>query len=273
MITPNKNELSAVFGRKFNNKNEILKLGKEILVKYNLKYLLVTLSEEGMILFKSKGQSQFLTTAKEVYDVSGAGDTVIAFVALGLSVNLSIEKCIKLANIAAGIVVGKSGTAVLHQRYQKMNIDDHLVIERVNNARENNLIIGFTNGCYDLLHEGHLHLIQKASTYCDFLIVAINSDKSVREIKGSERPIENQYTRLNNLKKNKNVDEVIVFDELTPINLIKKIIPDVLIKGSDYRKEDIVGYDVVKSAGGKVITIDLLDGYSTTNIINQRKIK
>ena len=154
-----------------------------------------------------------------------------------------------------------------------MNIDDHLVIERVNNARENNLIIGFTNGCYDLLHKGHLHLIQKASTYCDFLIVAINSDKSVREIKGSERPIENQYTRLNNLKKNKNVDEVIVFDELTPINLIKKIIPDVLIKGSDYRKEDIVGYDVVKSAGGKVITIDLLDGYSTTNIINQRKIK
>ena len=154
-----------------------------------------------------------------------------------------------------------------------MNIDDHLVIERINNAKENNLIIGFTNGCYDLLHKGHLHLLQKASTYCDFLIVAINSDKSVREIKGSERPIEDQYTRLNNLKKNKNVDEVIVFDQLTPINLIKKIIPDVLIKGSDYRKEDIVGYDVVKSAGGKVITIDLLDGYSTTNIINQRKIK
>ena len=151
-----------------------------------------------------------------------------------------------------------------------MNIDDDLVIERVKNAKEKNLIIGFTNGCYDLLHEGHLHLIQKASTYCEFLIVAINSDRSVKEIKGSERPIENEYTRLNNLKKNKYVDEVIVFDEPTPINLIKKIIPNILIKGSDYRKEDIVGYDVVKSAGGKVITIDLLDGYSTTNIINQQ---
>ena len=154
-----------------------------------------------------------------------------------------------------------------------MNIDDDLVIERVKNAKEKNLIIGFTNGCYDLLHEGHLHLIEKASTYCEFLIVAINSDRSVREIKGSERPIENEYTRLNNLKKNKNVDEVIVFDEPTPINLIKKIIPNILIKGSDYRKEDIVGYDVVKSAGGKVITIDLLDGFSTTNIINQQKKK
>ncbi len=154
-----------------------------------------------------------------------------------------------------------------------MNIDDDLVIERVKNAKEKNLIIGFTNGCYDLLHEGHLHLIQKASTYCEFLIVAINSDRSVREIKGSERPIENEYIRLNNLKKNKNVDEVIVFDEPTPINLIKKIIPNILIKGSDYRKEDIVGYDVVKSAGGEVITIDLLDGYSTTNIINQQKKK
>ena len=116
MITPNKNELSLVFGKKFRSKNEIIKAGKETLIKYNLNYLLVTLSEEGMILFKSNGHTKFLTTAKEVYDVSGAGDTVIAFVALGLSVNLGIEKCIKLANIAAGIVVGKSGTAVINTK-------------------------------------------------------------------------------------------------------------------------------------------------------------
>ncbi len=113
MITPNKKEISQAFGKKFKNKNEIIKIGNEALKKYNLKYLLITLSEEGMILFKSNGHTHFITAAKEVYDVSGAGDTVIAFVALGLSINLGIEKCIKLANIAAGIVVGKSGTAVI----------------------------------------------------------------------------------------------------------------------------------------------------------------
>ena len=150
-----------------------------------------------------------------------------------------------------------------------MNIECEKVIQRVKKAKEKNLIIGFTNGCYDLLHQGHLHLINQASAHCDFLVVAINSDKSVREIKGPERPIEDELTRFNKLKKNKLVDEVIIFDDPTPIILIKKLQPNVIIKGSDYKAENIVGYDEVKSAGGKVVIVKLLKGFSTTNIINQ----
>ncbi len=154
-----------------------------------------------------------------------------------------------------------------------MNIECEKAIQRVKKAKEKNLIIGFTNGCYDLLHQGHLHLIKQASAQCDFLVVAINSDKSVREIKGPKRPIEDELTRFNKLKKNILVDEVIIFDDPTPITLIKKLQPNVIIKGSDYKAENIVGYDVVKSAGGKVVIVDLLNGFSTTNIINQQMKK
>ena len=135
------------------------------------------------------------------------------------------------------------------------------------------MILGFTNGCFDLLHEGHIYLLKKSRSYCDYLIVGLNSDNSVKRLKGKDRPIENQTIRYENLKSISYVDEVIIFDEDTPYNLINRIKPDVLLKGSDYSNKKIVGAEIVKKNGGKVITIELLQGYSTTKKISLLKEK
>lgn len=142
----------------------------------------------------------------------------------------------------------------------------------IKNERKKNKIIGFTNGCFDLLHSGHLHLFEKASKACDFLIVAVNSDKSIRLIKGISRPIQEQNTRIKNLLKISNIDALILFEDDTPIELINNLVPDVLFKGSDYHNKKIVGYEVIQKNGGKVVLIDLLEGFSTTNIINKSSI-
>ena len=135
------------------------------------------------------------------------------------------------------------------------------------------MVLGFTNGCFDLLHEGHIHLLKKSKSYCDYLIVGLNSDNSVKRLKGKDRPIENQTRRYENLKSISYVDEVIIFDEDTPYDLINRIKPDVLFKGSDYSNKNIVGAEIVKKNGGKVITVDLLQGYSTTKKISLLKEK
>lgn len=138
--------------------------------------------------------------------------------------------------------------------------------------RKKNNLIGFTNGCFDLLHSGHLHLLHKASVQCDYLVVAVNSDLSIKSIKGEARPIQNQQTRIDNLSKISEVNAIILFEDDTPIEIIKKLKPDIMFKGSDYQEEDIVGSDIIKNNGGKVILIDLLKGFSTTNIINKSSI-
>tara|TARA_A100000164_G_C21880609_1_gene760067 strand:- start:68 stop:484 length:417 start_codon:yes stop_codon:yes gene_type:complete len=135
------------------------------------------------------------------------------------------------------------------------------------------MIVGFTNGCFDLLHEGHIYLLKKSRNYCDYLIVGLNSDNSVKRLKGKDRPIENQIKRYENLKSISYVDEVIIFYENTPYDLINRIQPDVLLKGSDYSNKNIVGAEIVKKNGGKVITIELLQGYSTTKKISLLKEK
>lgn len=135
--------------------------------------------------------------------------------------------------------------------------------------RKKNQIIGFTNGCFDLLHKGHFHLLNKASMECDFLIVAVNSDLSIKSIKGDTRPIQNEKTRINNLTKMSEIDAIIIFEDDTPLEVIRKLMPHKLFKGSDYRKEDIIGYNIMKRNGGKVILIDLLKGYSTSKIIKK----
>ena len=147
------------------------------------------------------------------------------------------------------------------------------LIEKIEKIKNKGKRIGFTNGCFDLLHKGHRHILKESKKNCDFLIVGLNSDASVKKLKGLKRPIEKQKNRLKNLESLNCVDEVIIFDELTPINLIKKIIPNILIKGSDYKDEKIIGFDFVRSHGGEIIIIDLLSGFSTTNIINERKLE
>tara|TARA_A100001015_G_C15036024_1_gene736272 strand:- start:2595 stop:3062 length:468 start_codon:yes stop_codon:yes gene_type:complete len=139
----------------------------------------------------------------------------------------------------------------------------------IKNERKKNKIIGFTNGCFDLLHLGHLHLLKKASKACDFLIVAVNSDKSIRSIKGLSRPIQKQNTRIINLLKISYINALILFEDDTPIELINYLLPDILFKGSDYLNKEIVGDEIIQKNGGKVVLIDLLEGFSTTNIINK----
>ena len=134
------------------------------------------------------------------------------------------------------------------------------------------MIVGFTNGCFDLLHEGHIHLLKQSREYCDYLIVGLNSDNSVKKLKGNDRPIDNQSKRYDNLKSIEYVDEVIIFDQDTPFELIERLKPNVLIKGSDYNVQNIVGAEIVRENGGKVITIDLLKGYSTTRKISELKL-
>ena len=147
------------------------------------------------------------------------------------------------------------------------------MIYQILSEKSKNNLVGFTNGCFDLLHKGHEYILKESKKNCDFLIVGINSDSSVKQLKGKDRPIESEKERIRKLESLDFVDKVIVFTELTPLNLIKTIKPDVLIKGSDYNEDKIVGSDFIKSYGGKVVIIDLLEGYSTTNIINKREIK
>ena len=143
------------------------------------------------------------------------------------------------------------------------------LIKNLITLRRKNIVIGFTNGCFDLLHKGHLKLISEAKNSCDYLIVAVNSDKSIKSIKGNDRPIQNQDIRTKNLSKIKEINAVIIFEQDTPLEILKEILPNILFKGSDYRNEKIIGSELIKKIGGEIIIIDLLEGYSTTNIINE----
>lgn len=274
MLTPNLKELSEVLGKNIaNNDLEIEISGQEILKNINLQYLLVTRSEKGMSLIHKQGTTHFPTLAKEVYDVSGAGDTVIATLAWALSENNNIESAVHKANTAAGIVVSKFGTAPIEKNElirelnssgSKIPTQDEL-LKIIQNEKQKNKRIVFTNGCFDILHRGHLDYLQKASKLGEIFIVAINSDNSVKKLKGINRPINSQIDRAEMLAGYDFINYITIFDEETPLNLIKSIRPDILVKGGDYQAEEVVG----KEFSGKVIIIPFLKGYSSTNIINK----
>ena len=218
----------------------------------------------------------FPTEAKDVFDVSGAGDTVIASIAAGLAGGFSLSESIKLANIAAGIVVGKSGTATVN----KAEITPFLnkaeaympLVEAESFAqslRQKGKKIIFTNGCFDILHAGHVEYLEAAKGLGDKLIVGVNSDQSVKELKGTNRPLNTLEHRAKVLASLRCVDAVVVFGDKTPIKLISAVKPDILVKGGDYKINEIVGYEEVVKSGGKVMTIPLVKGISTTKIIKK----
>ena len=279
LITPNLNEFMEIVG-KIASEKELTKKGKNLIKSLKLKALLITRGPDGMTLLENKNnkikRTDFPTQARDVFDVSGAGDTVIASVASGLAANFTLEESIRLANIAAGIVVGKLGTASVYldeirPHYEKRRPYSNLEGARslVELFRERNQKIVFTNGCFDILHAGHVEYLEAAKSKGDKLIVGINSDRSVSQLKGSKRPINKLIHRAKVLGSLRCVDEVVMFDEETPIKLIKSLKPDFLVKGGDYKVQDIVGYDVVSKYGGSVITIPLIKGLSTTKILNQ----
>ena len=283
VITPNRRELGELAGLRIGTPEQIRDAARVVMAKGGIEAVLVTLSQDGMALFTARGEEHHLRAeAREVYDVSGAGDTVVALLACGLASGLALVDAARLASVAAGIVVGKTGTAVVYPEElvfalraedlrfgeaKAASIDQAL--EKVAGWRRQGFRVGFTNGCFDLLHPGHVSLLAQARSRCDKLIVAINSDASVSRLKGPERPVHSEASRAAVLGSLATVDLVVVFGEDTPLEIIRALKPDLLVKGADSTVENVVGADVVQSYGGEVYLAELAEGHSTTNVIRR----
>lgn len=280
LLTPNLAEFEAVVG-KCRDDEEIVQKGAQLIHDMDLNALLITRSEHGMTLLqRDKKPLHLPTQAKEVFDVTGAGDTVIAILAAAYSTGESLENSCFLANVAAGIVVGKVGTStVSHKEFiEALNkrechgfgiVNEETLKAEVEAARERGEKIVMTNGCFDLLHAGHVSYLNEAKKLGDRLIVAVNSDESVKRLKGEKRPINHLEQRMIVLSALSAVDWVVPFNEDTPQRLISEILPDILVKGGDYKPEDISGGQEVIAAGGEVCVLNFEEGISTTKIINQ----
>lgn len=290
-VTPNTAELEAVIGPSSSGNNAILARNSNCIRKrYEFDSLLVTRGAKGMCLMSQDEEPFFLDACtKEVFDVSGAGDTVIATLAAGMGAGIPIQDAARLANIAAGVVVGKLGTQPITMSELEAAVtsnDTYGSVCRVRKTahskeasiqvqawRSSGQRIVFTNGCFDILHPGHIHILQEAKSYGDRLVVGMNSDSSVRRIKGNDRPILDEDARKTILAALMFVDMVVPFDQDTPIELIESLHPDVLVKGGDYSLDQVVGREYVESYGGKVVTIPLLGGFSTTALVNKMQSK
>ncbi|MCW8195761.1 bifunctional D-glycero-beta-D-manno-heptose-7-phosphate kinase/D-glycero-beta-D-manno-heptose 1-phosphate adenylyltransferase HldE [Proteobacteria bacterium 005FR1] len=282
LLTPNLHEFEAVVGS-CNSEQELVERGTALAEKLELQALLVTRGEHGMtLLIPGQPELHLPARAREVFDVTGAGDTVIAVLAAALAAGESYAQAVGLANLAAGIVVGKLGTATvsgpeLRRAVQQesgsekgvVSLDQLLVA--LDDAREQRESIVFTNGCFDIIHAGHVGYLEEARKLGDRLIVAINSDESVKRLKGPGRPINPVDRRAAVLAGLEAVDWVISFSEDTPEELLRSIKPDVLVKGGDYSDEQVVGADIVKAYGGKVKALSLYDNCSTTAIVEKIK--
>ena len=282
ILTPNLSELSAAIGKDISTLDEILSAARFLIKEYKIKAILVTRSQDGMTLVQEKNYHHFSAVAQKIFDVSGAGDTVVATLATAISSGAELHESVFLANIAAGVVVGKIGTATIKREELRSAIREknrgakntklfskNRMAEQAENWRLEDKKIGFTNGCFDLLHPGHLSLLRQARQACDYLIVGLNSDDSVKRLKGEARPIQSETARADILASLSDVDAVIIFSEDTPLETIKIIRPDVIVKGADYKAEDVVGGDFVKSYGGKIVLASLIQGQSTTSTVKK----
>ncbi len=263
LITPNKSEFENIMG-KVGSKKDLANKAKKMLEHLNLESLIVTLGSEGMYVLKKSNKKiigDFINAyPQEVFDVSGAGDTTISALGAALSEGNDIFSAAEFANLAASISVSKLGTSTV-------SIEEVTSLESSKGNKEQ--VIVFTNGCFDIIHSGHLDLLKEARSYGDKLIVALNSDKSISKLKGPERPIIGQSERKKILLALKYVDEVIIFNEENPLKLIKKLKPSILVKGADYTKEQVIGGEFVESYGGQIKLVKLAKGKSTSNIINK----
>lgn len=283
LISPNLHELANASNQDVRTDAEITQAARGLMQAHDIANILVTRSKDGMTLVTGGDEIyNILSRAHEVYDVSGAGDTAIATLSLGIAAGLSLPDAANLANTAAGIVVGKLGTAVIATQDLKTEIfvqertngthkivtlDDAAVL--VEKWKREGKKVGFTNGCFDLIHSGHLAILNRTKQHCDRLIVAVNSDASVKRLKGESRPVHSEIERALLLASLSVVDMVIIFGEDTPMKLLETLKPAVLAKGADYQKHQVVGHELVESYGGEVVLVPLKDGYSTTNIIKK----
>jgi D-beta-D-heptose 7-phosphate kinase/D-beta-D-heptose 1-phosphate adenosyltransferase len=280
IMTPNQSEFEAVAGR-CESDDELVERAIDLMQQLELGALLVTRSEKGMLLIENGSEPLFLSTqAREVYDVTGAGDTVIATLAGALACGQSLGSAAAVANLAAGLVVRKIGVATvttgelaaaLHQRGQGGGglVDLDALLALVDEARDRDERIIMTNGCFDVLHAGHVSYLEEAKSLGDRLIIAVNDDDSVKRLKGPDRPINALEDRLLVLAGLAAVDWVVPFSADTPAKLIEAVLPDVLVKGGDYKPEEIAGAREVLQSGGEVRILSFRDGHSSSRIIDR----
>ena len=282
LITPNKRELSEATRLPVETDDDIISACKHLMTSSGVHGVLATRSAEGMTLVNGDGITHFPARAREVFDVSGAGDTVIAMMATAIGAGLTDTRAATLANVAASVAVAKVGTAtvsatdvkaaLIHQEIsgaENKMVSGDAALERIAVWRRQGFKVGFTNGCFDMLHPGHIALLQQARNSCDRLVVGLNSDNSVKRLKGEGRPVQTETSRATVLGSLEAVDLVVIFDEDTPLTVISQLLPDVLIKGADYKIDEVVGADVVQRHGGKVVLADLVEGHSTTGTLSK----
>ena len=285
ILTPNEHEVRVATRIEADHDAEADRAGRVALAATDGQAVLVTRSAKGLTLVCRDQEALHLPTrAREVADVSGAGDTLVAALAVGLGAGAGLPEAAMLANATAGISVGKPGTATVSRQelLDALHLDDLVAtdrkvasleeaMEKVADWHRRGLKVGFANGCFDLIHPGHVRLLSEARAACDRLIVALNTDASVKRLKGPTRPLQNEMARATVMASMAPVDMVTLFDEDTPMEMIEALRPDVLVKGSDYTVDQVVGGDLVRSWGGKVVLVTLREGHSTTNTIRRMR--
>ena len=283
-ITPNTSELYLTAPYDMQDESDLEKQTTKLMQKLALEYLLVTRGAQGMTLFaKNASPTRIPAKAKEVFDVSGAGDTVIATITATFAAGLTMQEAAEIANKAASVVVGKIGTQPIEAvelrqiatgeslLERKKIVTRQVALSKISSWRNMGKKIVFTNGCFDILHVGHIKLLNTAAKEGDKLIVGLNSDASVKQLKGDKRPVVHEAQRATLLAGIKGVDLVVLFGEETPMDLIQQFEPDVLVKGGDYQPETVVGYEAVVKNGGRVVIVPLVDGVSTSSFIQSVK--
>lgn len=280
VVTPNRSEFERVAGPA-RDARAFDRLADDLRIRLGLDALLVTRSEKGMSLFSGAGAQHLPAQAREVFDVTGAGDTVIALLGAGLAAGLPLAAAASIANLGACIVVAKLGTAtVTPMELQQAArgrpdhtgiVDEPTLLSRVADARTHGERVVMTNGCFDLLHPGHIAYLEAARALGDRLVVAVNDDASVRRLKGASRPLNDLGHRMQVLRGLAAVDWVVGFSDDTPERLIRAVGPDLLVKGGDYREDEVIGGDSVREAGGVVRVLDFVDGFSTSAIIDRMR--
>jgi D-beta-D-heptose 7-phosphate kinase/D-beta-D-heptose 1-phosphate adenosyltransferase len=283
LLTPNRQELTKATRMPCETDEEAT-LAAEAARQVCGAAIVLTRSEKGMSYFPADAAPFHLATvAQDVFDVSGAGDTVIAVLAAAMAAGVAMPDALRMANHAAGIVVSKLGAASVTREELTASLAATQASPSMNDGRllglesavaqrwawkSDKLVVGFANGCFDLLHPGHVSLLQQAAQACDRLIVALNSDESVRRLKGPSRPVQSEEARAQVMGAVRGVSAVIIFDEDTPLNAIKALAPDIIVKGSDYTEDQVVGGDFVRARGGRVLLANLTPGQSTSRLVS-----
>jgi D-beta-D-heptose 7-phosphate kinase/D-beta-D-heptose 1-phosphate adenosyltransferase len=286
LIKPNRKEFAEATRSRADSENSIAEAARDVIQLADCEAVLVTQGERGMTLVSRSGETLHVPGLPvKVRDVSGAGDTVAAALALALAAGADWETALRVANAAAAVAVSKKGAAVVTSSELRRRILPHAFLaaeEKITAAggdldphllewRKQGLRIGFTNGCFDILHPGHVKVLTAARSACDRLIVGLNSDASVKRLKGDGRPVQDERARAEVLAALEAVDLVAIFEEDTPLRLITQIGPSVLVKGGDYTREQVVGHEIVEAGGGEVLLVDVLPGFSTTSLVKRAR--